>query len=199
MKTRYIFAALLLLAVPKLTAAQVKTNVDVIHELIDKSINEMSDGMAVEDVIYYFEYSSLPEYNILGSRALSAVSRKLPLTENESKSTKAIKYNLSKVSVNYNRTFKDGFLGSYKVERVTTLNGNIIISYKEDIAESKDFNFTLSDTLDYDNLKEVESLSLPFARAEIPPEPLLPSLLEPAIAIAAIAVTIVLFFTVRSN
>lgn len=166
---------------------------------MDKSINEITNGMAVEDVIYYFEYTSLPEYNILRNRAKASFSQNLPLTENESKSIKSLSYNLEKAGVNYNKTFKDGFLGTYKVERVFTLKGSYIVYYKDEVTKSEDFNYTVSDSVDYDELKNLESISLPFARSEMPPEPLLPSLLEPAIAIAAIAVTVVLFFTVRSN
>lgn len=172
---------------------------DIIHGLIDKSVNEIAEDLAVEDVVYFFGYSSLPEYNILQNRAVSAISKILPITTEQSKSTKTIKYNLDKAGVNYNKTFKNGFLGTYKVERQFLLKGNYLISYNDQITESNDFEFTLSDTVDYDKLKELESISLQFARSELPPEPLLPSLLEPAIAIAAIAVTVVLFFTVRSN
>ena len=147
----------------------------------------------------FSSFSSLPEYAILQDRVLSAASRKLPLIQDKSKSTKSIKYILDQTGISYNKTFKDGFLGSYKVERIGELKGSYMVSFKDQVVESQEFSYTVSDTVDYDELKSLESISLPFARDEIPPEPLLPSLIEPAIAIAAIAITIVLFFTVRSN
>ncbi len=179
--------------------AQTKTNVELINDLLDKSIDETTHNMGTEDVSYYFEFSSLPEYALLKDKVISSASRKLPLIQDESKSIKSIKYILDKTGIYYNKTFKDGFLGSYKVERIAELQGSYLVSFKNQVIESKEFSYAVSDTVDYDELKSLESISLPFARSEMPPEPLLPSLLEPAIAIAAIAVTIILFFTVRSN
>jgi len=42
-------------------------------------------------------------------------------------------------------------------------------------------------------------MSLPFTRAELPPEPFFSGLLEPAVAIGSAAVAIYLLFAVRSK
>ena len=55
------------------------------------------------------------------------------------------------------------------------------------------------DTISYDNFAFIENNSLPFTNANVPSEPFLPSIIEPVIAITAIAVTIILFFTVRTK
>jgi hypothetical protein len=179
--------------------AQTGSNLDLIYNLIDSSVVTVTENLEYEDVVYHLEFTSPPEYNLLKNRVQSSFGRKRSFTEDKSKSLKSIKYNLESVKVNYDNIFKDGLFGSYKVERQIGLNGNYITLYKDQSIGGDTFSYTYSDTVDYDKVNELESLTLAFTRAQKPGEPLLPSLLEPAIAIGAIAITIILFFTVRSN
>ena len=179
--------------------AQTSTNIDVIHDLVDQSMDQVTSGLPFEDIAYYFTFTSLPEYQVIKNRALAAFSRKLSVTDDKSKSLKSIVYNLDNIKVDYKEPFKDGFFGSYLVERECSIAGSYIISSMDKSIKSEDFALSAKDTVEYSKISSLESYTLPFTRSEIPPEPLLGSLLEPAIAISAIAVTIILFFTVRSN
>ena len=98
--------------------------------------------------------------------------------------------------VTYSVPERDGFLGSFYAERILQLSGNYFISSNSKI---KSFSLVDKDTIDVEDVEKVENRSYPFTRGELPPEPFFSSLLEPIVAIGAAAVTIILFFSVRSK
>ena len=76
------------------------------------------------------------------------------------------------------------------------LSGNYFISNQSQV---KDFKLTVVDTVNVENVQELENRSYPFTQGELPPEPFFSSLLEPIVAIGAAATVIILFFSVRSK
>ena len=85
------------------------------------------------------------------------------------------------------------------MEREAALSGSYILKEDEKMIKSGMFNFSKIDTVKYDDINSLENQGIPFTTAEVPPEPFFSSLLEPAIAIGAAALTIYLFFNVRSK
>lgn len=49
------------------------------------------------------------------------------------------------------------------------------------------------------DVKNLENISYPFTQAQLPAEPFLASVYEPVIAVGVTAITVILFFTVRSK
>jgi len=98
--------------------------------------------------------------------------------------------------VGYSEPEKDGVFGDFFTERTLELSGNYFISNRSQV---KDFKLTVIDTINVENVEEVENRSFPFTQGDLPPEPFFSSLLEPIVAIGASAVTIILFFSVRSK
>jgi len=98
--------------------------------------------------------------------------------------------------VGYSEPEKDGIFGDFFTERTITLSGNYFISNKSQV---KDFKLTAIDTINVEDVENVENRSYPFTRGDLPPEPFFSSLLEPIVAIGAAATVIILFFSVRSQ
>jgi len=63
----------------------------------------------------------------------------------------------------------------------------------------KNFKFNYIDTVDANKIKNIEDPAIPFTQAALPAEPFFSSIYEPVIAVGAAALTVILFFTVRSK
>lgn len=196
---RFLFL-LMLLSFP--VQSQTKTNLDAVNILIDSSVTEISSKIIAEKVRLNLtlpeEYSSLTNH-ILYSLVKNNLS---PFMEEDSLGkpyVSELHYTVSNVSVEYSEMHRSGLLGSYLVERKISLKGNYLLynPHKEPAAD--DFNYTFSDTVKVDEIKNIENSSLSFTRSELPPEPFFSSILEPAVAIGAAAAAIILFFTLRSQ
>ena len=98
--------------------------------------------------------------------------------------------------VEYSEPEKDGIFGDFFTKRTTELSGNYFISNHSKV---NDFKLTAVDTINVEEVENVENRSYPFTQGELPPEPFFSSLLEPVIAIGAAAAVIILFFSVRSK
>jgi hypothetical protein len=98
--------------------------------------------------------------------------------------------------VGYSEPEKDGFFGDFFTERTIELSGNYFISNQSQV---KDFNLSILDTINVEDVEYIENRSYPFTRGDLPPEPFFSSLLEPIVAIGAAATVVILFFSVRSK
>jgi hypothetical protein len=98
--------------------------------------------------------------------------------------------------VKYTEPEKEGIFGDFLTERTIELSGNFFVSNKSQV---KDFTLAVKDTINVEDVEEVENRSYPFTRGELPPEPFFSSLLEPIVAVGAAAIIIILFFSVRSQ
>jgi hypothetical protein len=176
-----------------------KTNLDVVNSLVEESIKSSIDGLPFEDIAYYINFNSAPEYNLMSNRAEIALGKLVTVTDNKAKALYNLSYTIEEIRTSYINPEKDGLFGSYNLTREISLKGTFVVGSLGSLIRSDDFEQTYSDTVEFDSVKDLETMSLPFTRGKKPDEPFFSSLLEPAIALGAIAITIVLFFTVRSN
>ncbi len=173
------------------------TNLERLTSLVDSSSSKIV--LAVQDTssIYNLSNNTPSEYSILDNRVISGLSKSgLKISETGSN---ILTYTISNAGVEYTDLFRDGLFGDYLLERRFDLNGNFVITKLGRNIKSDTFELTLTDTINYDNLASVENNSLPFTKAIPPSEPFMPSIIEPVIAITAVAVTVILFFSVRSK
>ena len=119
--------------------------------------------------------------------------------KNQKTKLQALTYTLNNASVKYKNIFKDGIFGAYLVEREAVLNGSFFIEKNNKLGKVKEFNYTLSDTVFYDDIKSLDNIAYQFTSSELPGEPFFSSLLEPTIAIGTAAIAVYLFFNIRSN
>ena len=178
--------------------AQSSSNLDRIYQLIDKSV----DGISLKldnSKEYQIEFSLPSEYSILKNIVLNKFREKSKASFVENNSGRKLNYSIADAGIKYDKIFRKGFLGSYHVERNSFLEGSYSILHEGKVTIAEVFNYSETDTVKNSNLDELESRALPFTKSDRPAEPFLDSLLEPAVAIGTAAVTIFLFFSVRSK
>ncbi|NOG97255.1 MAG: hypothetical protein HND52_04685 [Ignavibacteriae bacterium] len=193
-----VFTSLLILG--SSLVAQVKTNLEVIDQLVEKTVIGISDALPGDSKNLEFIYYSSEEMKLLKSNFISSFNEnEYRLNTSGSNNSIILELTLNTADVDYTDTFRDGLFGNYLVERKIDLNGSYFISVNGKISDVIKFENSSLDTLDYEFIQTAENRTLPFTQSELPAEPFFSSLLEPAIAIGAAAVTIYLFFTVRSK
>ncbi|MEN8192770.1 MAG: hypothetical protein ABFS12_08120 [Bacteroidota bacterium] len=195
----FIVIALLLSTVSIKIYSQTLSNLERINLLVDISTQNISSVINDSEIIFNIENKTPTEYSILNDRVISGLSKEGIKITNDFSSSNTIDFVISHAGVEYTDLFRDGLFGEYLLERRFDLTGNYVVNNEGMVLKADTFEITKTDTISYNNLAFIENSSLPFTKASVPSEPFAPSILEPVIAITAVAVTIVLFFTVRSK
>ncbi|MEP0861729.1 MAG: hypothetical protein HRF52_09875 [Ignavibacterium sp.] len=178
------------------TFGQSKSNLEIFFAQIDSVGMQVRQNIQDEDLPLKINFLSSPEYSILENRLTSFFVKNNFKISREESSQLSINFTITEAVVKYNDSFRDGLFGDILVEREINLNGNFLIPYK---SFSKDFAFSYTDTIKYDQLNEIENRAYPFTQNNHPSEPFFSSLIEPVIAIGAAATAVILFFTIRSK
>ena len=201
MKTRnsYFTIILFVLVFSSELFSQTLSNLERINFLVDISTEEISSTLQDTSDSYNLVNKTLSEYSILNNRVIAGLSKNGVKIDNDSSHSNQIDYIISHAGVEYSDLFRDGLFGEYLLERKFDIMGNFVVEKKGIVVSSDTFEISKMDTISYDNFAFIENNSLPFTNANVPSEPFLPSIIEPVIAITAIAVTIILFFTVRTK
>ncbi|NLT51777.1 MAG: hypothetical protein GXX85_12770 [Ignavibacteria bacterium] len=174
--------------------AQPLKNLDIFFNFTDELFNEISSE--IPDTLKT-EFTGDNSYNILRNQFIfkSYASGK---TES-SASDNTLSVNIKNASVKYEYSGGANIISSYDIKRSVFFEGTYII-YKDGTASfSSEFNKAFSDTLEFEMIEDVETQGIDFTKGEKPGGNFFSSIAEPLIAVAAIAVTIYLLFTVRSN
>lgn len=179
--------------------SQTQDNLSSFNVLVDSAADHINHQIPAGEKI--FVNSKMPdEYFSLKSRFLSRLKNSGREIVTEGKSTSfGVEINLDHSLVKYSDTFKKKLFGEFKVKRVISIKGSYSIIKDSNYLLTNEINYSKSDTVNYDDIKSLENNVLPYTKGEIPSEPVFSSLLEPVIAISAAALTVILFFTVRSK
>lgn len=175
------------------------TNLERINSLVDSSTQKMFLSLDDTSSTFSIENNTPDDYSFLNNRVIAGLGKSGVKIIEYQNSPDVITYMISNAGVEYTDLFRDGLFGEYLIERKFQISGDYIIQKEKGLVNSNTFNFTLTDTIRYDEILFVENNSLPFTKAVPPSEPFFPSIVEPVIAITAVAITVVLFFTVRSK
>ncbi len=102
---------------------------------------------------------------------------------------------LSEFGVKYNR------INSDSLEREVTIKYEAVLYDKSQTRSHEGRNWTIKDNIAQKDLAIIESSPYPFNKAPVPEEEKtwLDEALEPVILVGSAALTVILFFTVRSN
>lgn len=176
--------------------AQSRSNFDKINLLIDKSLNEITSQIEVNDL--KLNLASPDQFRVLENRIKSVLKNGKSFSV-DIKSSNVLNYSLSEVKTEYGEAFTESLFGDVLSERIIKVKGSYSYAENSNLKKADMFNYSSKDTLKYDNLFGVENSALPFTQGEKPDEPIFSSLTEPIVAIGTAIVTVVLFFTVRSN
>lgn len=179
--------------------AQIKTNLDIMNTLIDRSVADISNNINNESEIY-LNYNSSGKYNLFKNRIVTDLQKKVnKLWDKRGEGINELSYSLSRAKVNYDDVIKDGLFGGYLVKRNISISGNYYLSGNGNVILSNNFEYSNIDTVDFDKLNEIENPAYPFSTGKIPSIPFFSGIWEPILALGTAAITIFLFFTVRSN
>jgi hypothetical protein len=171
----------------------------MINSLIDQSADLISEKITDSNYSYSVSFNSVDEYIYLQNRLVAQLSSNNSINTDSLNSRNIIKYNLDYAGIKYSDTFKDGLFGEFRLTRTAEIKGSFQIVKNLKISDSDMIEYSAVDTIAYDDLAFVEQAGLPFTKAPLPPEPFLPTLVEPLIAIGAVVITVILFFTVRTK
>jgi hypothetical protein len=192
-------SVILIVFLTGLSYSQTKSNLELVNSLIDSSAGSITDKISESENSYSVSFNSADEYVYLQNRLIAQLSSNGSINIDSLNSRHIIKYNLDYAGIKYSDTFKDGLFGQFMLKRTAEIKGNFQIADNMSISHSEMIEYSVVDTIGYDDLEFVEQAGLPFTQAPLPPEPFLPTLVEPLIAISAVVITVILFFTVRTQ
>jgi hypothetical protein len=202
LKINTLILLFLFLAVGSKIFSQEKTNLNLLYNLADSSAISIVKNLPSEQKKLGFNFVLGSDYDLFKDHLITYFAGKKykifqPDKSVDVDSVLKIDYTFDNAGVTYGNTFRDGFLGKFKVRRNVTISGSYVIN-KNPIFAAK-FNYAVSDTINYGDIRELENSSYPVTKGEIPPEPFFSNLLEPVIAVGSAVVVIFLFFTIRSK
>jgi len=195
-----VFSALILLIfLSTLSFAQSKTNLEVFYSFTDSISNKISKNFDGEFKEVKTKFILGEEYYIFSNQLTSSLQEKglTILPESSLANSTLINLVIDQTKVEYGEIFRDGMFGELKLERILSLGGNYTLTGTS--TKFFPFSFSSADTIAVETIKDLESESFPFTKGNIPSEPFLSSLIEPAIVLTTAAVSVILFFTIRSK
>lgn len=170
-----------------------KTNMEQITGLIEKSVVKINRNLIQSSV--QFKFNSPENYSLFSNSVKAFLSEKKQITDN---SPTILNYSLENINVEYPEIFRDGLFGNFLLARKVSIKG--AYSFNSEGNEFADtFTNSIIDTVAYESIRYIENPSLNFSKGIVPEEPFLSGIWEPVIAISALAASVYLFFTVRSN
>ncbi len=177
-------------------SAQEKTNFEVIQSGLDSVVNNLISNID-ENKSYILNIESADEYSVFASSIKNSFADKIKIVDEQN--SDKLNFTINEIKLNYNDCFRDGLFGDFFTERVVTVNSSYNINKIEKALSGENIVTTLKDTVKLDEIQKLENSAYRFTKSEKPKEPFLSGLTEPIIAVSAIAVSIYLLFSVRSN
>lgn len=194
---KYLPVVIIFLA-DNITAQQSETNLEIFYKMIDSSVSNFVSKIPQTEELIELELNLGERHSIFNNKIIAkTISLGKKISEAKDEKPLNVNYVLDKTNVSYGEIFRHGFWGDYYLPRNLSLTGSYTIENSSPVFQ--DFDYSYSDTIRYDNIRNVEDRSFPFTKGEVPPEPFLSSLFEPIVAIGAAAVIVILFFTIRSK
>ncbi len=178
--------------------AQTTTNLEIFYSLVDSSVKVMADEIPISQNKINLNLTLGNAYSIFNNQIISSLTKNnKSIVDTKNEETINVNYVIDKAGLKYGEIFRDGLLGDEKIPRTLELKGNYLIGNSNNVV--KNFEYAHTDTININQVKEVENISYPFTQSEVPAEPFFTNLWEPLIAIGAAAVAVYLFFSVRSK
>jgi hypothetical protein len=178
--------------------SQTISNLDVFYNMVDTAttflIRDLGDTKKIN-----LELNFGTDFTVFANKVRGALLKSgVQLIGDNSGDVNVVRVNfvIDNAAVEYSEPEKGGLFGSFLTKRKVELSGNYFISGKSQI---NDFKLVDTDTVDVDEVDNLENRAFPFTQGDLPAEPFFSSILEPVVAIGAAAVAVILFFSVRSK
>jgi hypothetical protein len=180
--------------------SQTKSNLEILYSLNDTLVTQICNELS-DDVKQVSLKLNLGEtYSVFSNHITNDfINRGKSQTAKDTSGIEIHEINIvmEKAGVVYGEIEKDGWFGDYFTPRTLFIEGNYLNSLSGEGLVN--YKFSITDTINVDQIQSLETGSFPFTKGEIPPEPILLSLIEPVIAIGVAAISIILFFSQRSK
>ncbi len=177
-----------------------KTNLNIFYLLVDSAVNDANSNIPVADKNIKLEFPSGSSYSLFGNQFIkdfSKLGKNIISASDNNSSAVQINFVVDHAKVTYDKLFRKVLFGDYYARREISFGGNYSIMQPKAVV--KNFSFSFIDTVDANEIKNIEDTAIPFTQAALPAEPFFSSIYEPVIAVGAAALTVILFFTVRSK
>jgi len=179
---------------------QTKTNLEVFYSLTDSLTNKVASEFSGKGMGVVLTLNTGESYSIFSNNIKSGLQKngiKIFTISPDGETLPEVSLNLTNAKVEYGETERDGWFGDYFLPRKIFIEGNYLNS--SSMRGLSDFYFVSLDSVKVEEIESLENESFPFTKGKIPAEPFFSSLWEPVIAIGVAAVTVILFFSVRSK
>jgi hypothetical protein len=192
---RFLFFVFML---NSLINAQTESNLERFYSVVDSVssmlLNDLGNSKQVKLELNLGTYYSVFANKIRGKLLKNDVN----ILSDDASGSDKINVNLviDDCNVEYSQPERDGLFGDFFTERMVRVSGNYFISTNPSLTK---FNIEKKDTIDVEDVEKVQNRSYPFTLGDLPAEPFFSSLWEPIVAVSAAAITIILFFSVRSK
>ena len=180
--------------------SQTKSNLEIFYTLADSAALNAVKNIPSNESNVKLDFGTGNIYSIFNNKLMESFQKagKIVLNGPKYDSTGTnVSLRIDKTSVSYGELFQKNLFGDFYNERKITISGNYLLFFKG--MSSHNFEFSYSDTVNTNEIKNIENIAFPYTQGKIPPEPLLTSIYEPVIGLGAAALTVILFFTVRSK
>jgi hypothetical protein len=192
---RFLFFVFML---NSLINAQTESNLERFYSVVDSVssmlLNDLGNSKQVKLELNLGTYYSVFANKIRGKLLKNDVN----ILSDDASGSDKINVNLviDDCNVEYSQPERDGLFGDFFTERIVRVSGNYFISTSPSITK---FYIEKKDTIDVEEVEKVQNRSYPFTLGDLPAEPFFSSFWEPIVAVSAAAITIILFFSVRSK
>lgn len=180
------------------SSAQTISNLDKFYSIIDtactKLVYDLGGYKQVKLDLQLGTYYTVFANRIRGNLLRSGINF-IPEIKDSLKGT-SVDFIIDNCQVDYSQPEKDGLFGDYYTERTQKVSGSYFISALQNINR---FIITEKDSVNVSEIEKIENRSYPFTHNEVPGEPFFSSIFEPFVAVGAAAITVILFFSVRSK
>jgi len=198
LKRLFITYCVLILA-PALLWGQAKTNLENYFQLIDNSVDKVSQTLPNEASVV-LTVSGPASLELLKSKVFQSFSKHgYKVTSETTPQTYKAAYTFHQTNVEYLNAEKESFFGNIVAERLMNLKGNILLTTPENQVKAFEVDESLKDTVSVDEIKSLEDSSVPFTQGKMPETPFFSNLLEPVLVVGTLITTIILLFTVRGK
>jgi len=179
---------------------QTRTNLEVLYSLNDTLVMHICSKLPKDVKQVSLKLNLGETYSVFSNHITNEfIKRGKSQTAKGTSGTEIPEINIvmDYAGVIYGEIEKDGWFGDYFTPRTLFIEGNYLNSLTGEGLVN--YKFSITDTINVDQIQSLETDSFPFTKGEIPPEPFLLSLIEPVIAISVAAISIILFFSQRSK
>lgn len=191
---------LVLFFYPVFLQCQTKPNLEIFYSLVDSAARNADINIPANKKDVKPDLNSGNMFSVFNNQVLESFQKsgKNVLTGSKYDTTVTeLSFKIDKATVNYGDLFQQKLFGDFYTRREVSLSGNYLLFLPG--ISSHNFSYTYTDTVNINEIRNIENNAFPFTQNKLPPEPLFASIYEPVIAIGAAAITVILFFTIRSK